>query len=184
MDFRTRASWYKSRQKLIDSSLIGCAQRGLPAIGQAPPGWGRGGGREPFATGGLVGVERCQWQKAPDPCGAVACRVVSPDAFWATPGRSCWAGWSWGVACRVVARRHRLFGGGAWESGLLRLRRPGCRLGAATWASHVGTGGRQAQRGLLPVDDAWAQRWRRMWTCDHYSEWSGHFLDRDLATPL
>ena len=33
----------------------------------------------------------------------------------------------------------------------------------------------------LPADDASAQRWRRMWTCDHYSGRGGHFLDGSLG---
>lgn len=42
-------------------------------------------------------------------------------------------------------------------------------------------GGRQAQRLLLPADDAWARRWRTMWTCDHHSGSRGHFLDGSLG---
>jgi hypothetical protein len=33
----------------------------------------------------------------------------------------------------------------------------------------------------LPADDASARRWRRTWTCDHYSGRRGHFLDGSLG---
>jgi hypothetical protein len=48
------------------------------------------------------------------PLSHVACRVrlspvapVSPDAFWATPERTCWAGWSWGVVVEGVGDDRR-----------------------------------------------------------------------------
>ena len=72
--------------------------------------------------------------------------------------------------------------GSLWLS-LWRLRRPGSRRGRQPGSAVLVVGGREAQRGLLPADDAWAQRWRRMWTCDHYSGWSGHFLDRNFGHP-
>jgi hypothetical protein len=38
---------------------------------------------------------------------SVACRLVSPDAFWATRNRTCWAGWSCGVVVEGVGDDRR-----------------------------------------------------------------------------
>ena len=37
----------------------------------------------------------------------VACRLVSPDAFWATQDQTCGAGWSWGVVVGGVGDDRR-----------------------------------------------------------------------------
>jgi hypothetical protein len=55
------------------------------------------------------------------------------------------------------------------------------RSGGSGSARRLGAGWRGMECEVLPVDDGWAQRLRRVWTCDHYSEVGGQFLGRSFG---
>ena len=52
-----------------------------------------------------------------------------------------------------------------------------CSLGRSHRAGLAAAGAPWVGRQLLPIDGEGSLRRRRMWTCDHYIESRGHFLD-------